>query len=264
MTLPFSYGVKNCFFIGPATFNPSPNGRIFYVGNFSPVDKIHSFSVDGYFMVSSSVIALLRICSPFYIPRKISFIITNTLNRIFFGRSWPNVIVKCHKVVSPSTIYEYASTAIIVISRNLWHCASLDYMRPRSIFRSRCHAMHIVNLASRFNLETTTTSGSTRCKTFGLDDFYIPASAFTIPLSSPAISIFSTGNNRKPTECLSSSIYKIMIWHLRILQAKVTSIIEGGRQLLEDCFSGDLPYPLNIFTEFLTESQGKRMAYDGL
>ena len=231
--------LENSFFMWATPLNSTTNSAKWGMANFCPLSHAQCDAIKCYFNIRPLVIALLLLRSPSNIVRFIIAIIIYAINRMFRGRPFANMVIKCHEIIFPFIANSYASTTIIFKGFIVRIVTTLKNIAPYAIFRSMRHAMSVSILFKRFFGKATATFCMTIANICTVNRRYFTASASANPTSFALFGIFSSFNNSKTSKSFSGKINKFR--HDINPQAKVASILGHsicGGQLLEDCFSG--------------------------
>lgn len=205
---------------------------------FSPLTKIHSPSVNSYYMVGSSVVGLFFAICPHTVFKGIAFIIINSFYGKLWRRAFAHVFKECHKIFSPFLANSDATATIIFKSFFVWVGAPLNDTCPCFVFRSRIHTMNKSSFNEKFGSNTTATLGSTRFQMVSMNSGYVSTTTLASPASSTPFSIFSTFKNGKAIKGLSGKINEIMIGHYNNLQARLQAFWSAAGGRLSTTFRG--------------------------
>lgn len=240
----------------PPTSYPHNKSGFGYVQVLSPLPSVHSFAIYSYAVVGSCVIALSFLGGPSDISGLVVAVCIYSIYRMFLGWSWPDKAIKFHKALSPLFTDCYTSAAVIFKSIVVRVIASVDHMPINIVLRS----FRLPVCCDFLSFKTPTTASFLADKITRTHRNYITARTLAFKISSFFAVRGVFFKNGKSGKGLTRSIDKNLFWHVN-LQAQVASIKKRGRQLLECCFSGDPPYPHNIFNIFLSGSQEKEVSY---
>lgn len=232
----FARRLKNSFFARPSFFNSAKNSKRWDLTYFCPLRCCKANIVNCYFINTSPIYRLFFWCSPTNISRFIIAVIVNTVNRIYWRWSTSNIIKKCHKIIFPFIAYCYSTATVIFKCKFIRIKATCKYSPPCYIFRSFAHSMSGCSFLEKFLGQATAAFSVARPKFRAINCRYFTTSTLADPISSAPFVIFGSFKNNKTSEFLSDKINEIR--YDKNLQAKVTSVLKCGKQLLEDCFSG--------------------------
>lgn len=87
-----------------------------HIENFRPFFYAQNSALNFYKMIISSISSLLSSCCPSTISGPIvSVHIRESINGMFWGRSWAHIFVESFKATFPRTINFYSSTSVIFV-----------------------------------------------------------------------------------------------------------------------------------------------------
>lgn len=176
-----------------------------------PLSNSFRFSVNDNFSVVSFIVGLFGPCRPFAVIFTVSFVVINSIYRIFIA--WPisHIFIKSNKVISPFFANFNTPTSIImkICMRGIF--TSIYNISPSSIFYRFCHTMsHGIEF-----FYASATSASSSFKSALPCNYCIPAITLAKPFG--RIGVFNSINCSKFSKILSSYIKKFR--HIKTLNS---------------------------------------------
>jgi hypothetical protein len=92
-------------------------------------------------MIAPAIVGLLSHGPPSDVPRLISSIIVDPINRVVLAWPWPDVLIKCFKVIAPFIADTYPSATVALVLFVIGIVTTLLHRVPRFILRRGVHVM---------------------------------------------------------------------------------------------------------------------------